>query len=383
MVITVGYDLYQQGPDVYIPVLLVSLAITILAYGAFPFIFAKIRKSPITKKKYKQFCYGINAAVMFVFLAIGGGVSNGAPYLLWTWVFSRYGIKELGQRGIMQDSDHYSRTNYRFECTTCGYKDTISLDVCPKCGAYNYKQLASTTKFKESKPIAATTSSEPNIDDMSPREAAEYLVALQMNESHPPQSSATNTAIVQPIGMAWYKFLIYFGLIAGAILNLLYGFNYISGGIYFVETNGEVSAEQVYAYYGTGLKVVDVLCGFFLIAFAILAFVVRHKLANYEPDSLKFVKIFYSLSAGVSFLYAILVSAITGQTLAVQAVTSAIVGLVFLLLNVKYFNKRAHLFVDKTVVTQSTKSTIMFCRKCGSKLLPDSSFCSNCGTKVI
>lgn len=156
----------------------------------------------------------------------------------------------------------------------------------------------------------------------------------------------------KPLGMAWYKFLIYFALIAGAIINIIYSFNYISGSIYFVETNGEVSAEQVYAYYGTGLQVVDVLYGFFLIAFAILAFVVRHKLANYEPDSLKFVKIFYSISAGVPFLYAILVSAITGQSLAVQAVTSAISGLVFLLLNIKYFKKRAHLFVDKTVSTQ-------------------------------
>ena len=217
---------------------------------------------------------------------------------------------------------------------------------------------------------------------------------------------APNTTNGQVLGMAWYKFLIYFALIAGAIINLIYSFNYISGGIYFVETNGEVSAEQVYAYYGTGLQVVDVFYGLFLIAFAILAFVLRHKLANYESDSLKFVKIFYSLSAGVPFLYAILVAAITGQSLAVQAVTSAIVGLIFLLLNIKYFNKRAHLFVDKTVVTptpvqpkpqpqpvqksneipavtQFTKPTIMFCRKCGTKLHEDSTFCHKCGTKTL
>ena len=49
-----------------------------------------------------------------------------------------------------------------------------------------------------------------------------------------------------PLGMAWYKFLIYFGLIASAILNTIYGLNYISGGIYFTQTNGEVSAQQVY-----------------------------------------------------------------------------------------------------------------------------------------
>ena len=225
----------------------------------------------------------------------------------------------------------------------------------------------------------------------------------EVSVSAPTTSSTPNG---QTLGMAWYKFLIYFALIAGAIINLIYSFNYISGGIYFVETNGEISADQVYSYYGTDLQVIDVFYGFFLIAFAILAFVVRHKLANYEPDSLKFIKIFYSLSAGVPFLYAILVAAITGQSLAVQTVTTAIVGLVFLFLNIKYFNKRAHLFVDKTVVTpvpvrpktqpqlvqknneilvanQSTKPTIMFCRKCGTKLHEDSTFCHKCGTKTF
>ncbi len=219
---------------------------------------------------------------------------------------------------------------------------------------------------------------------------------------------AANAANGKPLGMAWYKLLIYFSLIASAVINIIYGFNYISGGIYLVETNGQVSAEQVYAYYGTGLQVVDVLYGFFLITFAILAFVVRHKLANYEPDSLKFVKILFSLSAGVPFLREILSSVIIEQPLTGHAVASAIVGLVFLLLNVKYFNKRAHLFVDKTISVQSSyqvqsqlqqihkndevpiatktavtqQPTIKFCRKCGVKLHEDSTFCHKCGTKT-
>lgn len=222
----------------------------------------------------------------------------------------------------------------------------------------------------------------------------------------PIKSVTTNET---PLGMAWYKFLIYFALIAGAVINILYGFNYISGGIYFVETNGDVSAEQVYAYYGTGLQVIDVLYGLFLLAFAVLAFVLRHKLANYKPDAPKFVKIFYSISAGVPLLYSIIVALITGQSIAVNAITSLIVGLIFLFANVKYFNKRAHLFVDKTgaaipmaqpvtshtisnangfgVPTNSTPETnpqkVLFCRKCGTKLAEDSTFCHKCGTKIF
>ena len=222
----------------------------------------------------------------------------------------------------------------------------------------------------------------------------------------PTKSLTTNET---PLGMAWYKFLIYFALIAGAVINILYGFNYISGGIYFVETNGDVSAEQVYAYYGTGLQVVDVLYGLFLLAFAVLAFVLRHKLANYKPDAPKFVKIFYSISAGAPLLYSIIVALITGQSLAVNAIISLIVGLIFLFANVKYFNKRAHLFVDKTEVTipmaqlassptinnangftahknftpKTDPQKILFCRKCGARLAEDSTFCHKCGTKIL
>ena len=63
----------------------------------------------------------------------------------------------------------------------------------------------------------------------------------------------------KPLGMKWYKFLIYFALFAGAFVNFIYGINYISGGIYVVETNGLTTADTVYKLYGVGLQVVDIL----------------------------------------------------------------------------------------------------------------------------
>ena len=225
------------------------------------------------------------------------------------------------------------------------------------------------------------------------------------------------------LGMAWYKFLIYFSLICGAIFNFIYGLNYITGTIYLVETNGAVSAEQVYDYYGAGLLVLNIFYGFFLIAFAILAIVVRNKLATFASDALKFIKIFYSLSAGVPFLYAILGAAITGEVLDDQAIVSAIIGLVFLLLNIRYFKRRAHLFVGEEYMPDVSNRVIeckscgyrdkkyfkacpqcgkyakqyvylneepvveidkiCFCRKCGEKLVDNSKFCRKCGTEIV
>lgn len=143
-----NYDLYSQGPEAFVPMLVFSAIVTIIAYGAFPFIFAKTRNAPITKKKYRKLCYWINAAVMLGFLILNGGVGNGVPYLLWTWVFSKYGIKELEKRGIMEDSDHYNQPAPSFRCNSCGYEDAIKLDACPKCGAYNYKQSTPSTESK-------------------------------------------------------------------------------------------------------------------------------------------------------------------------------------------------------------------------------------------
>ena len=98
-----SYELFQQGPDVYVPVLFLTLITTVLAYGGFPFIFAKTRKNPITKGKYRKMCYGINIAVKCVFAVINGGNFNIGPYLLWTWVFTTYGTKVLIKRGVMVD----------------------------------------------------------------------------------------------------------------------------------------------------------------------------------------------------------------------------------------------------------------------------------------
>ena len=98
-----SYELYQQGPSVYGPALFVSLIITLFAYGAFPVIFAKTRNAPITQKKYTRLCYGVNFAVLFVFIIINGGATNGGPYLLWTWIFTSYGKKLLSKYGVMTD----------------------------------------------------------------------------------------------------------------------------------------------------------------------------------------------------------------------------------------------------------------------------------------
>lgn len=128
------YELFNQGPAAYIPIILVSLLITLVAYGAFPLVFARMRKKTITKKKYNLFCYCVNFLVMVLFVAVNGNSSSGAPYLLWTWVFSMSGSKTLKIRGVLEETQNKN------------YKNDVSTEVA---------EVANTTISKDSMIAAA------------------------------------------------------------------------------------------------------------------------------------------------------------------------------------------------------------------------------------
>ena len=123
------YELFNQGPAAYIPIILVSLLITLVAYGAFPLVFARMRKKTITKKKYNLFCYCVNFLVMVLFVAVNGNSSSGAPYLLWTWVFSMSGIKTLKIRGVLEETQNKNYKNAVVTEAAEVAKTTISKDT--------------------------------------------------------------------------------------------------------------------------------------------------------------------------------------------------------------------------------------------------------------
>lgn len=97
------YDLFLEGPEAFVPVILVSLLFTLVAYGAFPLIFARVQKKRIARRSYRWRCYGINFLVMCLFMAMGEREASIWPYVLWTWVFSAVGVKTLKKRGVLED----------------------------------------------------------------------------------------------------------------------------------------------------------------------------------------------------------------------------------------------------------------------------------------
>ena len=129
-----SYELFQEGPAVYVPLLMLSLVITLLAYGAFPFIFSHTRKKVITRKKYRILCYCVNIAVMMFFIALNGEASSGGPYLIWTSVCSHFGLKTLVNRGVLEGSQPVYNEETKVEPSSIAVEDDSKIVFCRKCG---------------------------------------------------------------------------------------------------------------------------------------------------------------------------------------------------------------------------------------------------------
>lgn len=136
------YEMIQKGPTVWVPFILVSLLITLVAYGIFPLVFAFTRKHPVTKKKYRRSCYIVNAVIMLFFI-IGNKSTNSYPYLLWTEVFVQMGLKMLQKKSFIVNNeacvylprDVNVASNCNDHCSACGALLTPESAMCNNCGA--------------------------------------------------------------------------------------------------------------------------------------------------------------------------------------------------------------------------------------------------------
>ena len=99
-----SYDLFEQGPGVYMPAIIASLVITVVVYALFPLLFAKIRRKKITVKKYTIICFCVNIFIRVVFFTplLDNPGSSVFPCFLWTSVFAALGKKILNRKGVLQ-----------------------------------------------------------------------------------------------------------------------------------------------------------------------------------------------------------------------------------------------------------------------------------------
>lgn len=142
--------------------------------------------------------------------------------------------------------------------------------------------------------------------------------------------------------MKWFKFLIYFALWAGAVLNILSGISLLTGAQY------DGAASLVYAIY-KDLKTIDMLSGLLCIAIGVLGIVTRFSLAGFKKNGPKLVLALYGAGVVVNIFYMIGVSSVLPELLVKELdftsfISGTVTSVIMIVANYVYFNKRKNLF---------------------------------------
>ena len=160
------------------------------------------------------------------------------------------------------------------------------------------------------------------------------------------QPQATYTPPPAPLqaepSMKWFKFLIYFGLFAGAVLNLINGIGLVTGSIY------EDAKDLVYAMI-EDLEAFDTAMGMFAIFLALMGVVVRFQLSGYKAKAPVALTALYVGALLFNLVYVIGLNNILPEIILSEIDFSSTYGsiassAVMIFVNHTYFKKREHLF---------------------------------------
>ena len=214
-------------------------------------------------------------------------------------------------------------------CRFCGTKIPDNVKFCPECGA-NLAPVPSAAP-EESAPAAPAAPEIPTPFDPTPYDPAPYSAD---------SFASADVAAAPQRGMKWFKFIIYFQLWAGMLVNLVTAGKYFTGAYY------EGNAEMVYRFF-PALQPLDIVMGVGCLALAVYAVVVQRALAKFRAKGPMMYYLMYIVNTAVTVLYLIIGSIIIGQSAFTAEVAGSIIGsIVMIFINIPYFNNRKHLFVN-------------------------------------
>lgn len=219
-------------------------------------------------------------------------------------------------------------------CKKCG--NTISPDhvFCSSCGL----------KVEQNDVAEGTLQSEQSEASYVQAEQPESMHQQSSEEPIPYQS------LVPEQPMKWHKFLIYFSLFAGAIINLINGVLYLTGYLY--NTSMDAGADMVYATF-PGLRSIDVVWGIICVGLAVFGIYTRFSLAKFRARGPELLFALYITVPLASLLYIIAyyvcVNAVVefnDISLIVQTMRQVVINIAMAFVNRVYYRNRAYLFVN-------------------------------------
>ncbi len=237
-------------------------------------------------------------------------------------------------------------------CPFCGSSVPDNVKFCPSCGGDVAAEMEADVTSKPSEPTPVTTppaaappAAAPPVT--APPAAAPPVTTPPAASAAPPAAGqnaglssaqkrelALAQAAQEGLGMGWYKFMIYFQLFAGAVLDFFLAFRYFGAAQYLNQ----------YAAYGdpSPLYPMFIILGIASAVFGILSIYCRMLLARFSKKALTALYVMYGINIAIG-----LIAFIGANTSGATETSSSTAGsIAVLVVNVMYYKKRAHLFVN-------------------------------------
>ena len=148
----------------------------------------------------------------------------------------------------------------------------------------------------------------------------------------------------KPLGMKWIKFIVYVQMIFAFFLNLFSAYRLYSGLIYFDGTRN--LSFQVYSLFPS-LRYVNLVFAAFSVGIAVFSIFVRQRLVKYRTKAVDLYLIFLGLNLFISLLYYGVTYIASGiNTFDTTLLYNITQSLALIFININYFRKRKHLFVN-------------------------------------
>jgi len=202
---------------------------------------------------------------------------------------------------------------------------------CPNCG----------TNLPDNATFCSNCGAQINNNNAPQQSYQPPQQPYQPYQPYQPPYSPYNT-MGNEMPMKWYKFLIYFSLFAGAVLNVISGIMILTGAHY------DGAKDYVYAFFG-GLQGLDMFIGVASLAMAALQVYTRFRLSGFCKNGPMLLSVVYIVGVAINLIYLIgIISILPGSVVEninmTTYITQLITSGVMVFVNYTYFNKRKHLF---------------------------------------
>lgn len=146
--------------------------------------------------------------------------------------------------------------------------------------------------------------------------------------------------------MKWYNFIVKFYMIFCGVVDIICGTVAVSAILY--SDIADYAGVEITEYVFTGNKAFDIICGVLLILIGVANFVVRSRMKKFTADALKKYYALIITEQLLYYVYDIAFALVTNTKLDIAdtVVFSLATAVVWVVLEIYYFNKRKTLFVN-------------------------------------